>query len=99
MKKKEKKKVVSGREVVNLEQLVKKNFNQIVMEGNDLGNVLIMTYSYVLNDYKSFGVAAIGLAKAVASLKVLVRMHGGEIDSFFDHALKEFEEGLTEMSM
>jgi len=87
-----------ARKVVDLEQLVKKNFNQIVMEGNDLGNVLIMTYSYVLNDYKSFGVAAVGLAKAVASLKVLVRMHGGEIDSLFDHMLKNFEEGLTEMS-
>ena len=99
MKNSVKKNVAAGRKVVDLEQEIEKCGEQIMMEGNDLGNVLIMTYSYVLNDYKSFGVAAIGLAKAVASLKVLVRMHGGEIDSFFDHALKEFEEGLTEMSM
>ena len=69
-----KKNVAAGRKVVDLEQEIEKCGEQIMMEGNDLGNVLIMTYSYVLNDYKSFGVAAIGLAKAVASLKVLVRM-------------------------
>ena len=88
-----------ARKVVDLNQEIERYCDQIMMEGNDLGNVLIMTYSYVLNDYKSFGVAAVGLAKAVASLKVLVRMHGGEIDALFDHALKEFEEGLSEMSM
>ncbi len=98
MKKKEKKDAASGRKVVDLKKELMTNAEQIFLEGNDLGNVLIKTYSHVLNDYRSFGVAAIGLAKAVATLKILVRMHDGEIDQLFDHSLKKFEEGLTVMS-
>ena len=91
MKKKEKKKVVSGREVVNLEQLMKKNFDHIMMGGIDLGNVLIKTYSHVLTNYESFGVVAVGLAKAVAALESTANLHGVDVEALFNHMLKRYK--------
>jgi hypothetical protein len=96
MKKKEKKKVVSGREVVNLEQLVKKNFDNIMMGGIDLGNVLIKTYSHVLTNYESFGVVAVGLAKAVAALESTANLHGVDVEALFNYTLKTFKEQYQE---
>ena len=94
MKKNVKKNV--ARKVVDLEQLVKKNFNQIVMEGNDLGNVLIKTISHVLTDYKGFGVVAVGLAKAVTTFESMADLHGLDLESFFDCMYNKLEEGYQE---
>ena len=96
MKKKEKKDAASGRKVVNLEQLINKNAEQIMLEGNDFGNVLIKTLSHVLTNYKGLAVAAVGLAKAVAVLEGMAELHDLDLESLFNYTLKTFKEQYQE---
>ena len=92
MKKKGKKNAAKSGKVVDLEQVVKQNINQIVLEGNDFGNVLIKTISLVLTDYKGFGVAVVGITKAVLALDSLAALHGIDFESLYDCIFNQLEE-------
>ena len=93
MKKKEKKNAAKSGKVVDLEQVVKQNINQIVLEGNDFGNVLIKTISLVLTDYK---VAVVGITKAVLALDSLAALHGIDFESLYDCIFNQLEERYQE---
>ena len=99
MKKKGKKNAAMSGKVVDLELVVKQNFNQIMVEGNDFGNVLIKTVSLVLTDYKGFGVAVVGLTKAVLVLHDLAALHGIDFESLYDCIFNQLKERYQEESL
>jgi hypothetical protein len=63
----------------------------ILEKGETFGDALIGMLSLIATDYKGMGLAAIGLAKALAALKNVAKLTDVNIDSLFESELAHFE--------
>jgi len=63
----------------------------LLEKGETFGDALIGMLSLIATDYKGMGLAAIGLAKALAALKNVAKLTDVNIDSLFESELAHFE--------
>lgn len=66
--------------------------------GEVFGDAIIWIMSLFALDVKGMGIAAIGLAKALAALKSVAKCTGVNIDSLFENELAHFEKKINEIS-
>lgn len=66
--------------------------------GEVFGDAIIWIMSLFALDVKGMGIAAIGLAKALASLKWVAKSCDVNIDSLFENELAHFEKKINEIS-
>ena len=65
-------------------------------KGGEFGNGIISMMAMFAYDFKGMGIAAIGLAKALAALKDISRQVGVDIDKLYDSELAYFEDLFAE---
>lgn len=70
----------------------------LLEKGDTFGDALISMLSLIATDYKGMGLAAIGLAKALAALKDVAKNYDVNIDSLFESELAHFEKRFDEFS-
>lgn len=70
----------------------------ILEKGETFGDALIGMLSLIAKDYNGIGVATIGLAKALASLKHVAKCIDANIDSLYGSELAHFEKKFSEIS-
>jgi len=80
---------------VGKERKLNQNVLDLLERGNDFGQTLIGIMAQFAYDWKRMGIAAIGLAKAVAALKTIARDAGVEIEGIFNSELAYFEEEFS----
>ena len=68
----------------------------VVGKGEMFGDSIVSMFGMFCYDYKGFGAAAIGMAKALAALKDAARHFHVDIDSFYDSQLAYYEELFAE---
>lgn len=77
------------------------NLNQeakmLLEKGGAFGGAIISMLSLFANDYKGLGAAAIGLARAVASLKDVARRTNVDIDDLFECELAYYLDQFSEL--
>ena len=66
-------------------------------KGGEFGNGIISMMAMFAYDFKGMGIAAIGLAKALAALKDISRQVGVDIDKLYDSELAFFEGYFEEL--
>ncbi len=71
--------------------------DQIIINGNAFGNIIINGLICIVTDKEGIAVAAVGLAKAVAALKDVARHSQADIDTLFPTLLREFEKEIQEL--
>lgn len=82
-----------GNENENLNQEAK----MLIEKGGTFGDAIISMLSLFATDYKGMGGAAIGLAKALASLKDVARRTNVNIDDMFECELAYYLDQFSEM--
>jgi hypothetical protein len=68
----------------------------VVGKGEMFGDSIVSMFGVFCNNYKGFGAAAIGMAKALAALKDAARHFHVDIDSLYDSQLAYYEELFAE---
>ena len=68
----------------------------ILEKGEDFGDSLIGLFAMFAYDFKGFGAAAIGMAKALAALKDAAKHFNVDIDDLYDSELAYFEDLFAE---
>ncbi|MBQ3769943.1 MAG: hypothetical protein II866_13260 [Prevotella sp.] len=68
----------------------------VVGKGEMFGDSIVSLFGVFCNNYKGFGAAAIGMAKALAALKDAARHFHVDIDSLYDSQLAYYEELFAE---
>jgi len=68
----------------------------VVARGETFGDGIISLFGVFCNNYKGFGAAAIGMAKALAALKDAARHFHVDIDSLYDSQLAYYEDLFAE---
>ena len=68
---------------------------QLVEDGEMFGDSIIATMVLFAHFDESMGIAAIGLAKALAALKTVARKGGIDVEKLFDDELAIFERDLA----
>ena len=71
---------------------------EIIENGEFFGSAIIGMMSIFAKDVKGMGIAAVGLAKALAALKDVGKVSGIEIDDIYDHELEHYEKFFSEIS-
>jgi hypothetical protein len=71
---------------------------EIIENGEFFGSAIIGMMSIFAIDVKGMGIAAVGLAKALAALKDVGKVSGIEIDGIYDHELEHYEKFFSEIS-
>ena len=66
-------------------------------KGGEFGNGIISMMAMFAYDFKGMGIAAIGLAKALAALKDISRLVGVDIDKLYDSELAYFKSFFGEL--
>jgi hypothetical protein len=66
-------------------------------KGGEFGNGIISMMAMFAYDFKGMGIAAIGLAKALAALKDISRQVGVDIDKLYDSELAYFKSFFEEL--
>ena len=66
-------------------------------KGGEFGNGIISMMAMFAYDFKGMGIAAIGLAKALAALKDISRQVGVDIDKLYDSELAYFKRFFEEL--
>ncbi len=69
----------------------------ILDKGGEFGNGIISMLAMFAYDFKGMGIAAIGLAKALAALKDVARQVDVDIDKLFKSELAFFERYFAEL--
>jgi hypothetical protein len=88
----------AGKKVNKIEYPSKEEAKLLLEKGETFGDALIGMLSLIATDYKGMGLAAIGLAKALASLKNVAKLTDVNIDSLFESELAHFEKRFDEFS-
>lgn len=68
----------------------------VVARGETFGDGIISLFGVFCNNYKGFGAAAIGMAKALAALKDAARHFHVDIDNLYDSQLAYYEDLFAE---
>lgn len=68
----------------------------VVGKGEMFGDSIVSLFGVFCNNYKGFGAAAIGMAKALAALKDAARHFHVDIDSLYDSQLAYYEDLFAE---
>ena len=68
----------------------------VVGKGEMFGDSIVSMFGVFCNNYKGFGAAAIGMAKALAALKDAARHFHVDIDDLYDSQLAYYEELFAE---
>lgn len=69
---------------------------QLFEKGNQFGNALIGILTLVAPDIKGIGVATIGMAKALSSLKYVANCLHANVDKLFEQELAYFDKEIKE---
>ena len=88
----------AGKKVNKESSTTKEEVLLILEKGETFGDALIGMLSLIATDYNGIGVASIGLAKALASLKQVAKCIDANIDSLFESELAHFEKKFSEIS-
>lgn len=88
----------TGKKVNRESSTTKEEVLLILEKGETFGDALIGMLSLIATDYNGIGVATIGLAKALASLKQVAKCIDANIDSLFASELAHFEKKFSEIS-
>ena len=70
---------------------LEKDARELMERGNTFGDIVLDLLDLFIVDWKDFGSAAIGLARAVAALKQEARIEGVPVDKLFKGQLEHFE--------
>lgn len=92
MKKKNSKKA----KIVGMNDL-KQEVDELQEHGEDFGDAIIRLMALMTHDYKSLVVCAVGLARAVASLKDVSKHVGADVSKLYDSEQKLYERYFTEV--
>ena len=68
----------------------------VVGKGEMFGDSIVSMFGVFCNNYRGFGAAAIGMAKALAALKDAARHFHVDIDDLYDSQLAYYEELFAE---
>ena len=68
----------------------------VVGKGEMFGDSIVSLFGVFCNNYKGFGAAAIGMAKALAALKDAARHFHVDIDDLYDSQLAYYEDLFAE---
>lgn len=71
---------------------------EIIENGEFFGSAIIGMMSIFAKDVKGMGIAAVGLAKALAALKDVGKFSGIEIDDIYNHELEHYEKFFSGIS-
>lgn len=88
----------TGKKVNRESSTTKEEALLILEKGETFGDALIGMLSLIATDYNGIGVATIGLAKALASLKHVAKCIDANIDSLYGSELAHFEKKFSEIS-
>lgn len=96
-----KKKTVKVSDIIVGKKKVTKNQSReaaklLLEKGEDFGDSLIGLFAMFAYDFKGFGAAAIGMAKALAALKDAAKHFNVDIDDLYDSELAYFEDLFAE---
>lgn len=89
---------MTGKEVNKNGNPTREEAKLLLEKGDTFGDALIGMLSLIATDYKGMGLAAIGLAKALAALKNVAKLTDVNIDSLFESELAHFEKRFNELS-
>ena len=100
-KKKSKKSIVKvgkeSKKTCKQTKRLEKEARSLQERGNTFGDFVLDLLELFIIDWKDFGSAAIGLARAVAALKQEARNEGVPVDKLFKGQLEHFEREFSEM--
>ena len=92
----EKKSSKAGKKVDKSTYPSQEEAKQLFEKGDQFGNALIGILTLVAPDFKGIGIATIGLAKALSSLKYVAHCIGADIDKLFEKELEYFDKEINE---
>lgn len=73
------------------------NVQEMMERGEELGDTLMGILMLVATNWKGMGIAAIGMAKALAALKSIARDAGVDIEKLYSGELAFHEQEMAEM--
>ena len=76
---------------------LEKESRELMERGNLFGDFVLDLLDLFIVDWKDFGSASIGLARAVAALKQEARNEGVPVDKLFKGQLEHFEREFAEL--
>lgn len=77
---------------VGNEKKLNENVQELMEMGNNFGQSIIGLMAQFATNWKGIGIAAVGLAKALAALKAVARESDVEIESLYKKELAYFED-------
>lgn len=72
---------------------------QIIEDGESFGNAIISMMSIFATNVKGMGIAAVGLAKALAALRNIGEVTGIDIKDIYDNELAYFDNKFDEITV
>ena len=76
---------------------LEKDARELMERGNTFGDIVLDLLDLFILDWKDFGAAAIGMARAVAALKQEARNEGVPVDKLFKGQLEHFEREFADL--
>jgi hypothetical protein len=76
---------------------LEKESRELMERGNTFGDFVLDLLDLFIVDWKDFGSASIGLARAVAALKQEARNEGVPVDKLFQSQLEFFEKEFADL--
>ena len=76
---------------------LEKESRELMERGNTFGDFVLDLLDLFIVDWKDFGSASIGLARAVAALKQEARNEGVPVDKLFKGQLEHFEREFADL--
>ena len=77
---------------VGKEEKLNKNVQELMERGDIFGQSIIGLMTQFATNWQGIGIAAVGLAKALAALKAVARVSDVEIESLYKKELAYFED-------
>ena len=76
---------------VGNEKKLNENVQELMEMGNNFGQSIIGLMAQFATNWKGIGIAAVGLAKALAALKAVARESDVDVESLYKNELAYFE--------
>ena len=76
---------------VGKEEKLNKNIQALMERGDIFGQSIIGVMAQFATNWKGIGIAAVGLAKALAALKAVARESDVDVESLYKNELAHFE--------
>ena len=84
---------------VGKEEKLNKNVQELMERGDIFGQSIIGLMAQFATNWKGIGIAAVGLAKALAALKAVARESDVDVESLYKNELAYFEKEYSSIHL